>query len=346
LGIAKALGASEEHARNFSYALGTATYWAIQIAKSVGTLVGRIVEVVSGGESINNAFGSTSERIISLVTVISEFLEGFFEGWTGGFDGIISAVESLMPTISNTLSEIGRLFDNIFGKGEEDVDDFYKTLEPGTDSGISRAGEKLGEIVATLLEYAVRGFTLVVDVVGRITGAIADLVKAYNEGGIEGLLTELGNKLSGVWDFLLAGATLLWEDKIKPALSTAIEKTSNWLKTTGKDLLVDAATTLWGAFTSVAGSILLGKAVTIQRPVEKTVTSMLSYTAKEGDNLLDIARKHNTSVNKIRAANKRLFEGYYVWPGESIMIPMEETISTVEPETLQFPGILGQEGHL
>lgn len=341
LGIAKALGASEEHAKNFSYALGTATYWVIQIAKSVGTLVRRIVEVVSGGESINNAFGSTSERIISLVTVISEFLEGFFEGWTSGFDGIISAVESLMPTISNTLSEIGRLFDTVFGKGEEDVNDFYKTLEPGTDSGISRAGEKLGEIVATLLEYAVRGFTLVVDVVGRITGAIADLVKAYNEGGIEGLLTELGNKLSGVWDFLLAGATLLWEDKIKPALSTAIEKTSSWLKTTGKDLLIDAATVLWGAFASVVDSILFGKAVTIQRPVEKTVTSMLSYTAKEGDNLLDIARKHNTSVNKIRAANNRLFEDYYVWPGESIMIPMEETVSTVEPETLQFPGILG-----
>jgi len=303
-------------------------------------LVDRIKEAFGVSSGLGKSLGSTSERIISLMAVVAEFLEGFFTGWTSSFDGIVNAVTSLGGAFTVTMNEIGRMFDAIFGRSSKEVDDFYDKLEPGTDSGITRAGETLGMIVGKILEYTIRGIELVALVVGRVAGAIADLVTAYNQGGIEGLLTELGNKLTGVWDALILGLTLFWENSIKPLLTDAITKAADWLKGPGKDLLVDAAKVLWGAFTSVADTLLFGKSFTTKVPIQESISGLVSYTSKEGDNLLTVAKAYGTSVNAIRAANNQLFEDYYLWPGTSLMVPVTRTIDTSATEEVTFPGIL------
>lgn len=257
LGIAKALGASEENARKFSYAMGVASYWTLQIVKQTADFVKSLFTGVTSAQLLGDTTKSTSERLIALAAGLGKFLEGFLKGWTSSFDGIRSAFDILITAIRRSFTAIGGLFDAIFGNAKKSSADFIDSLEPGVESATLTIGEKIGKIIGDIITVTAQFFAIITDAITVVINAFTQLVRAYNEGGVKGVFEELGPILETLWDGAIIAAEGLW-DVVKPYLENFITSASNWLVNTGAPALAAGAKSLFGTLSDGLQDVLFG----------------------------------------------------------------------------------------
>lgn len=309
MGISKALGASEEQARKFSYAMGVATYFVIQIVNKTAEFVSSLILGTKETNKIGGRAKSTGDRLIALANTLAQLLRGFFKGWTGSFEGIRAAFNTFVSAARTAMATIGRLFENIFGKPKDQIKDFYDELEPGADSTASRIGATLGRIFGWIIETGLYTLTLIVNVITAIADAFNTVVTAYRTGGLEGVFAELGPILKGLWDGVITAADALW-DNVKGPLKNSVDSAIDWLSTTGADSLKAGAKSLWNVLRDTLDEVISGKTTTLDTvamftPSGERVGAVLKST-QEG--IRDLAK-----------------EGYYFRP---------ETVVTEEPGLL------------
>lgn len=239
LGIAKALGASEENAKKFSYAMGTAAYWVEQIVKATYNMVRYILAGDDAMKGINKETQSTSDRLIALAAGIAKFFEGFFVGWVSSFEGIIDAAKDFGKAIRASLDAFGNLFDTIFGAAEKTTSDFYQSLNVGADSAAMKTGITVGEIIGSITEIVIRGLTFITEVTTAVVNAFTQLVQAYKTGGLKGVFDELKPTLATLFEGFIEAAKTLW-GVVKPYIEAFATSTYNWLKDNGIPLIGSA----------------------------------------------------------------------------------------------------------
>lgn len=257
LGIARALGASEENARKFSYAMGVAAYFVIEIVNGTANFVRYLLTGTKETDRLGKRAKTTGERLVALANTLAQVLRGFFVGWTGTFRGIEHAFKTFISAVKTTITTMGRLFENIFGKPKEDIKDFYDALEPGLDSTASRIGAAIGQILGWIVQTGLYTLTLISNVVTAIANAFNAVVTAYREGGVKGVFEELGPILAGLWGGVITAAKALW-DNVKPELEIFIGNVTSWLSTTGVDALAAGAKSLWNTLKDALSDVLFG----------------------------------------------------------------------------------------
>lgn len=242
-GIAKAMGASEDSAKKFSYALGVATHWIVKIVGSFGELIKRLGSVVTGTNTIGGAAISTSSRLAQLTASFAKFFEGFYVGWTGKFDKIVATFVVFIAKVREAASSFSTLFDEVFGTAVDKQRTFQEGLEPGIKTTASSIGETVGAIVGDLLTLAIQTLTLMASVAGKIAEAFTAIVSAYREGGLKEVFQELEPILSGLFQGILFAADALW-DSIKPKLQTFVDSAVAWFKSDGGPALLTGISNL------------------------------------------------------------------------------------------------------
>lgn len=258
LGIAKALGASEENARKFSYALGTATSHAIQIYKATVAFVKFLINGVTNSLKLEKSVGSTSDRIIALTTAIAQFLGGFFIGWTESFGDMAAAFDTFIRAVKDAFSSFGALFTAIFGSAQKTQDEFISQLEPDFESTASNIGKTAGEILGQIVSFSLQGFALIANIVTVVVDAFTSLVNAYKEGGLKGVFEELGPTLKTIWDGIILAAGTLW-DTVKPSLESFVYSAVDWLQTDGMNLLAAGISSIGSVVKDAFEDALFGK---------------------------------------------------------------------------------------
>jgi len=258
LGIAKALGASEENARKFSYALGTATAHAIQIYKATAAFVKFLINGVTNSLKLEKSVGSTSDRIIALTTAIAQFLGGFFIGWTESFGDMAAAFDTFIRAVKDAFSSFGALFTAIFGSAQKTQDEFISQLEPDFESTASNIGKTAGEILGQIVSFSLQGFALIANIVTVVVDAFTSLVNAYKEGGLKGVFEELGPTLKTIWDGIILAAGTLW-DAVKPSLESFVNSAVSWLQTDGMNLLAAGISSIGSVVKDAFEDALFGK---------------------------------------------------------------------------------------
>jgi len=258
LGIAKALGASEENARKFSYALGTATSHAIQIYKATVAFVKFLINGVTNSLKLEKSVGSTSDRIIALTTAIAQFLGGFFIGWTESFGDMAAAFDTFIRAVKDAFSSFGALFTAIFGSAQKTQDEFISQLEPDFESTASNIGKTAGEILGQIVSFSLQGFALIANIVTVVVDAFTSLVNAYKEGGLKGVFEELGPTLKTIWDGIILAAGTLW-DTVKPSLESFVYSAVDWLQTDGMSLLAAGISSIGSVVKDAFEDALFGK---------------------------------------------------------------------------------------
>jgi TP901 family phage tail tape measure protein len=258
LGIAKALGASEENARKFSYALGTATSHAIQIYKATVAFVKFLINGVTNSLKLEKSVGSTSDRIIALTTAIAQFLGGFFIGWTESFGDMAAAFDTFIRAVKDAFSSFGALFTAIFGSAQKTQNEFISQLEPDFESTASNIGKTAGEILGQIVSFSLQGFALIANIVTVVVDAFTSLVNAYKEGGLKGVFEELGPTLKTIWDGIILAAGTLW-DTVKPSLESFVNSAVSWLQTDGVSLLAAGVSSIGSVVKDAFENALFGR---------------------------------------------------------------------------------------
>lgn len=274
-GIAVALGASVDHARQFSYAIGTASYWVIQIVKGFFNVISSLKYVVSGTKRVEDATGGTATRLISFAEFLAKLFEGIYHGLMNTFHLFSAGMENLVDGVRAALSGIGKLFDVIFGKAEDDIQDTYAALAVGTDSPALSLGEKIGEIINTIIYFVTTGLGAIGQLVGAIATFFADIIAAYKEKGVRGVLEEIGEKAKSIWNGIVTKLRDLW-DRAKPHLETFLTNAVNWLISTGAPAVASAAVSLATGITSAFKTALFGSNKEVQvgtRAIQNTLAS-------------------------------------------------------------------------
>lgn len=265
LGISKALGASEESAKKFSYAMGVASFWIIKIVKATGIFV---KELLFGKDAVDGIFGSTkstSERLISLAAGIAKFFEGFFLGWTKSFSSIEAAFKGFTLALKENFGAVGRLFDTIFGGAKKQGSDLIQTLEPGITNGATSFGQTVGSILGEFITLALRGLQFIVQIATTVANAFTSIVTAYQAGGVKGVFEELGPILAGIWNGIIGAAAVLW-DAVRPSLVSFATSAATWMITDAPGILatgisslvstlVEAFSNLWNGKEGIVASI-------------------------------------------------------------------------------------------
>lgn len=257
LGIARALGASEENARKFSYAMGVAAYFVIEIVNGTANFVRYLITGTKETDKLGRKTKTTGDRLVALANTLAQLLRGFFVGWTGSFRGIKHAFDTFVAAVKSTITTLGRLFENIFGKPKEDIKDFYDALEPGLDSTASRIGAVVGQVLGWIVQTGLYTLTLISNVITAIANAFNAIVTAYREGGVKGVFEELGPILAGLWGGVITAAKALW-DNVKPELEIFVDNVTGWLSTTGVDALAAGAKSLWNTLKDALADVLFG----------------------------------------------------------------------------------------
>ena len=258
LGIARALGASEENARKFSYALGTATSHAIQIYKATVAFVKFLINGVTNSLKLEKSVGSTSDRIIALTTAIAQFLGGFFVGWTSSFGDMAAAFDTFIRAVKDAFSSFGALFSAVFGSAQKTQDEFINQLEPDFESTASNIGKTAGEILGQIVSFALQGFALIANITAVVVDAFTSLVNAYKEGGLKGVFEELGPTLKTIWDGIILAAGTLW-DTVKPSLESFVNSAVSWLQTDGVSLLAAGVSSIGSVVKDAFEDALFGR---------------------------------------------------------------------------------------
>lgn len=268
-GIAKALGASEDQAKKFAYAMGTAAYWVIKIVKDTKVLVSRMVSIATASDRLGTSTKSTSDRLSSFAGGIAKFLEGFSVGWLNSFDNILDAFTVFVKEVKRAVSSVGGLFDAIFGgaeKASSEVSTFTENLEPGVENTAMRIGMTVGDIIGGLVTLTVQALTFITTITGVVANALTGLVTAYREGGIVEVFEELGPLVAEVFNGFIAAAGTLWTS-IEPSVSDFVDTFVNWLTTDGKDAILAGASSMFGVIRDALDTALFGSEETVQRVV-------------------------------------------------------------------------------
>ncbi len=268
-GIAKALGASEDSARKFSYAMGTAAVWVIKIVKDTKVLVSRMVAIATASDRLGTSTKSTSDRLSTFAGGIAKFLEGFSVGWLNSFDNILDAFSVFVKEVKRAVSSVGGLFDAIFGgakKAGEEVTSFTETLEPGAENTAMSIGMTVGDIIGGLVTLTVQALTFITTITGVVANALTGLVTAYREGGVVGVFEELGPLVAEIFNGFIAAAGTLWTE-IEPSVSDFISSFTDWMINTGGPALWAGAKSMFGVIRDALDSALFGTEETVQQVV-------------------------------------------------------------------------------
>ncbi len=331
LGIARALGASEENARKFSYAMGVAAYYVIRIVNSTANLIRDLILGTKETDKLGKKSKSTAERLVSLANAIAQILRGFFAGWVSSFARIRAAFEVFKDSISRAMSTIGRLFENIFGKPKDEIKDFYDELEPRSDSAASRIGETLGRIFGWILTTGLYTLTLITNVINAIAEAFNTVVTAYETGGIKGVFAELGPILAGLWGGITDAAEDIWEE-VKTPLREFLNSVLNWIADTGIPALLAGAKSLWGTLRDALADLWEG---TPERVIGKPVQMfrVLKNTGEELGVISEEALKAAKRTGELLGYKAQLYDvtkGEYLFP-EFVFLPFAGLETSMQP---------------
>lgn len=331
LGIARALGAGEENARKFSYAMGVAAHYVIQIVNATANLIRDLISGTKETDKLGNKSKSTAERLVSLANAIAQILRGFFAGWTSSFSRIRAAFEVFKDSISRAISTIDRLFENIFGKPKEEIKDFYDELEPGADSTAFRIGTALGRIFGWIITTGLYTLTLITNVINAIAEAFNTVVTAYETGGIKGVFAELGPILAGLWDGIIDAAEDIWEE-VKTPLQEFLSSVLNWIADTGIPALLLGAKSLWGTLKDALSTLWEG---TPERVIGKPVQMfrVLKNTGEELGVISEEALKAAKRTGELLGYKARLYDvtkGEYLF-SEFVFLPFMGLETSLQP---------------
>jgi hypothetical protein len=268
-GIALTLGASEDAAKRFAYAMGTASYWVIKIVKDTKMLVSRMIAIATASDRLGTSTKSTSDRLSSFAGGFAKFLEGLSSGWVNSFDDIIGAFTVFVSQVRVAIKSVGGLFDAIFGGTEqatEGVQSFYDTLAPGAETGAMRIGRTVGEVIGGLVTLAIQGFTFLVSITSVIADAFTTIVTAYKEGGVKGVFEELGPLLADVFNGFVDAAAVLW-DSVQPKLSDFLSAFGAWILSDGIPAIWAGAKSLFSVIADALDAALFGTDEIVQQAV-------------------------------------------------------------------------------
>lgn len=257
-GISLALGASVENAQRFSYALGTASYWVIQIVKGFLNAITTLKNLVTGSKNIEKATGGTAERLISFAEFLAKLFEGMNKGLRNTFDLFVGGIDNLLTGVGAAIKGLSKLFDALFGNAEKGISDTFNTLAVGEQNPALTLGERIGEIVNTIIYLVTSGIGAIGQVVGAVAGFFGDIISAYNDNGVKGVLTEIGTSAASLWNGLVSALDTIW-DFVKPKLQTFLTSLTDWLINTGIPGVVDVASWLGQSFANAISDAITGR---------------------------------------------------------------------------------------